>query len=143
VPTTIELELLASGMNNSWAYAEIMLINPETEEATVIGVEADYYSGVDGGESWSEGSNPGSQTVGGVMGGKYLMQVNSQADVGGDPADTLKLTIREDVPLYRYVFFPLIFISLFPLINFIRRAAFEKKRWAESDHAPVESNSDD
>jgi hypothetical protein len=140
--TTIELQLNAIGMNNSWAYTEVLLINPETEEATVIGVEVDYYSGVDGGESWSEGSNPGKQTVGAVPGGKYLMQINSQVDPGGDPADRLTLSIREDVPLYRYVFIPLIFISLFPLINFIRRASFEKKRWAESDHAPVETESD-
>lgn len=140
--TTIEVELQASGMNNSWAYAEVLLINPETEEATVIGVEADYYSGVEGGESWSEGSNPGSQTVGAVPGGTYLMQINSQVDPGGDPADLLTLSIRADVPLYRYILIPLIFISLFPLINFIRRAAFEKKRWAESDHAPVESDDD-
>jgi hypothetical protein len=138
--TTIEVELQATGMNNSWAYAEILLINPETEEATVIGVEADWYSGVDGGESWSEGSNPGKQTVGAVPGGKYLMQVATQVDTGGDPADMLTLSIKEDVPLYRYVMLPLLFISLFPLVNFIRRAAFEKKRWAESDHAPVESD---
>ncbi|MFV8749401.1 DUF4178 domain-containing protein [Nannocystaceae bacterium ST9] len=140
--TTIELELQASGMNNSWAYAEVLLINPETEEATVIGVEAEYYSGVDGGESWSEGSNPGKQTVGGIPGGKYLMQVNNQVDPGGDPADMLTLDIREDVPLYRYVLIPLLVIFTFPLINFIRRAAFEKKRWSESDHAPVEANDD-
>mgnify|MGYP001168727655 CR=1 FL=1 len=139
-PTTLELELQASGMNNSWAYAEVLLVNPETEEATVIGVEAEYYSGVDGGESWSEGANPGHQTIGGIVGGKYLMQINSQIDPGGDPADMLTLSIREDVPLYRYVLVPLIFISLFPLANLIRRAAFEKKRWAESDHAPVESD---
>ncbi len=140
--TTIEVELQATGMNNSWAYAEVMLINPETEEATVIGVAAEYYSGVDGGESWSEGSNPGHQIVGAVPGGKYLMQINSEADRGGDPADSLTLSIREDVLLLRYVFIPLVFILLFPLGNFIRRATFEKKRWAESDHAPVESESD-
>lgn len=140
--TTVEFSLQATGMNNSWAYAEVLLINPETEEATVVGVEAEYYSGVDGGESWSEGQNPGKQVVGAVEGGRYLMQVTSQIDMGGDPADLLTLAITEDVPLWRYVFLPLVFISLFPLVNLIRRASFEKKRWAESDHAPVESDSD-
>lgn len=140
--TTLEFELQTTGMNNSWAYAEVLLINPQTEEATVIGLEASYYSGVDGGESWSEGSSRASQTVGAVQGGTYVMQVTNQVDPGGDPADLLTLRVASDVPLWRYVVIPLLVIGLFPLINLIRRAAFEKKRWAESDHAPVESESD-
>lgn len=140
--TTIEVALQATGMNNSWAYAEVLLVNPQTEEATVIGVEAEYYSGVDGGESWSEGQNPGKQAVGAIAGGTYVMQVTSQIDTGGDPADMLTLSIQQDVPLWRYVVIPLLVIGLFPLVNLIRRASFEKKRWAESDHAPVESDSD-
>jgi hypothetical protein len=134
---TIELELTASGMNNSWAYTEVMLVDVLTEEAIGVGLEVDAYSGVDGGESWSEGTNPRRVLVGDVRGGKYLLQAQAQIDSAGDPADNLKLTIKRDVPVLRYVFVPLLFIAAFPLINLGRRMAFEGKRWASSDHAPT------
>lgn len=138
--TTLDVELRAAGMNNSWAYADVLLINPKTEEALALGVDVEWYSGVEGGESWSEGHNPNSQKIGGVEGGTYLLQINPQFDPGGDPADSITLTIKRDVPLTRYVFLPLLVILAFPLVHFIRRAAFEKRRWANSDHAPVTSD---
>jgi hypothetical protein len=75
--------------------------------------------------------------VGDVRGGKYILQVQAQIDGSGDPANALLLTIRRDVPVLRYLFLPLLFIALFPLINLGRRMAFEGKRWATSDHAPT------
>ncbi len=139
--STLEFDLRARGMNNSWAYAEVLLVDAETEEALALGLEVSYYSGVDGGESWSEGSLSKRQVVGGVKGGKYVLQVNPQIEKTGDPADSLQLTIKRDVPLLRYIFLPPLFILAFPLVNLIRRAAFETKRWATSDHAPSSSSS--
>lgn len=134
-PTTLAFELSAEGMNNSWAYAEILLVDADSEEALALGLEVDFYSGVEGGESWTEGSTTKTQVVGGVDGGKYILQVNPQFDTSGDPADYLNLTITRDVPLARYMFLPLIVIIAFPAMNLARRAAFEGKRWASSDHA--------
>lgn len=140
--STVEFELRAVGMNNSWAYAEILLVDSKSEEAIALGVEVDYWSGVDGGESWSEGNSTNSQVIGGVPGGSYLLQVSPQIDKGGDPADSLELTITRDVPLIRYMFVPLIVIIAFPAFNFARRAAFEAKRWATSDYAAGSSEED-
>jgi hypothetical protein len=134
---TIELELTATGMNNSWAYTEVMLVDVLTEEAIGVGLEVDAYSGVDDGESWSEGTNPHHVIVGDVRGGKYILQAQAQIDPSGVPAKNLKLTIKRDVPVLRYVFIPLLFIAAFPLINLGRRMAFEGKRWSTSDHAPT------
>ena len=33
----------------------------------------------------------------------------------------------------------MLFLVIFPFFTFMRRAAFETGRWAESDHAPVSS----
>ncbi len=140
---TLEIELQANRMNNSWAYADVMLIDAETEEAIAVGIEVDAYSGVEGGESWSEGTNPRTVLVGNVRGGKYYLQAQAQIDTSGDPADSLRLAIKRDVPVLRYIFLPLALIVLFPLINLARRMAFEGKRWATSDHAPTSDDSDD
>jgi hypothetical protein len=133
--STLEFELRAVGMNNSWAYAEIMLVDVESEQALGLGLEVDRYSGVSGGEAWSEGTNPRDTIVGGVEGGKYLLQVETKLDKAGDRADNLTLTIKRDVPLARYMFLPLLVIIIFPLINIGRKFAFEGKRWANSDYA--------
>jgi hypothetical protein len=142
-PSTLEVELRATGMNNSWAYAEVLLVDAKTEEAIAVGVEVDYYSGVDGGESWSEGRNPRSTVIGGVPGGEYVLQVNTQIDKSGEQAKQLHLKITRDVPLIRYMFLPLIVIIAFPAFNLARRAAFETKRWASSDHAGTPWYEDD
>lgn len=138
---SLEFELQAVGMNNSWAYADVMLVDPVTEEAIALGLEVDAYSGVDGGESWSEGTNPRTVVVGNVPGGKYVLQAAAQFDTAGDRADRLQLTIKRDVSLLRYVFLPLLIISVFPLFNLFRRLSFEAKRWSTSDH--VASSDDD
>ena len=132
---TLDIELAATGMSNSWAFAEIILVDPKTEEAIALGLEVDAYSGVDGGESWSEGTNPRSKTLGAIEGGTYTMQINTQAGTTGNPADGLRVTVKHDVPLGRYMFIPFLMIILFPAINLGRKLAFETKRWANSDHS--------
>jgi hypothetical protein len=37
----------------------------------------------------------------------------------------------------------LLFLLIFPIFTAMRRAAFEGRRWAESDHAPVSSDDSD
>ncbi|MCA9682510.1 MAG: DUF4178 domain-containing protein [Myxococcales bacterium] len=131
----LEFELSAHGMSNSWAYAEVLLVDASTEEAVSVGLEVDAWSGVEDGESWSEGTNP-KRVVAAVPGGEYLLQVGSSQDdtVGGDKADSLELRITRDVPLLRYALLPLLLIIAFPFINFMRKQAFETRRWANSDH---------
>ena len=136
---TLEFELTAVGMNNAWAFAEVMLVDSETEEAFALGLEVDAYSGVDQGESWSEGTNPRSSTLGAIEGGKYTLQVATQAETKTGPGinlpDGLRLKITHDVPLGRYIFLPFLIIIIFPALNLGRKLAFEAKRWANSDHA--------
>ncbi|GEM_PF-1752578 len=133
--SSLRFQLTGEGMGNSWAYAEVLLVDIDSEEALSVGLEVDAWSGVDQGESWSEGTNPKTVTTGGIEGGKYLLQISASADTSGDPADSLNLTITRDVPLWRYIFVPFFIIIAFPIINFVRRMAFETQRWSNSDHA--------
>lgn len=136
--TTLKFELQAQGMNNSWAEAEILLVDEAEEQAIGFVMGVDMWSGVEGGEAWSEGNNPRKGIIGGVEGGNYVLQVTPTIDRSGDPADRLQLSIKEDVTLARYMFLPLLVIILFPIVNFLRKNAFEHKRWSNSDHASWE-----
>jgi hypothetical protein len=153
--TAIDLRFTASPLDNSWAYAEVMLVNLATEEATGFGVEVEWYHGVDGGESWSEGSSTNTVTVGGLAGGKYLLQIHPQRDtanlpsppatdafsvpvfpIGGVGASPTSYSVRvtEDVYLTRYSVLAVCLILFFPLLSLVLGRSFEKRRWHQSDY---------
>jgi DNA-directed RNA polymerase subunit RPC12/RpoP len=145
--TTLELELSAQPLSNSWAYADVMLISQATEEAIGIGATVEEWHGTDGGESWREGDTSTSVAVGGVPGGKYLLQIVPQSGTepvagapppGQKPPAPLKLSVRlrQDVALWRYILLPLLVILAFPFLNFMLGRVFEGRRWAKSDYAP-------
>ncbi|MCH9684627.1 MAG: DUF4178 domain-containing protein [Deltaproteobacteria bacterium] len=138
--TTLELKFTARPLSNQWAYVDVMLVSQVSEEAIGFGATAEEWHGVSGGESWREGSNTETVTVGGVEGGKYLLQITPQAGAAaGKPAPTdlkLAVRIRRDVVLLRYMVLPLLFIIAFPIIGFMAGRVFEGRRWANSDYAP-------
>jgi hypothetical protein len=146
--TAIEITLSAQPLEQSWAFAEVMLVNLATEEAVAVGVEVEYYSGVDGGEHWSEGSSRRTVTVGDVAGGKYLLQIHTQRDTTNLPAGdapiysplgrsptAYSVQIVEDVYLVRYSVLALSIILFFPLLSLLLGRSFETRRWRNSDYA--------
>ncbi len=147
-PTAIEFIFSADPLDNAWAYADVMLVNLATEEAVGFGVEASYYHGVDGGESWSEGSSRGAVTLGNVIGGEYLLQLQPQRDTSslGDASifalgatrspTSFGITLIEDVHLTRYSVLALLVILGLPMFGSLMGWIFERRRWKNSDYAP-------
>lgn len=137
--TTVELRLTAQPLSNAYAYAEVMLVSQASEEAIGLGLTAEEWHGSEDGESWREGDDAPTVVVGGVEGGKYLLQVVTEAGgQPGQPAPTdlrLGLRVRQDVPLLRYVVLPLVLILLFPFLNFLMGRVFEGRRWSKSDYS--------
>jgi DNA-directed RNA polymerase subunit RPC12/RpoP len=138
--TSLDLRFSAQPLSNAWAYADVMLISQSSEEAIGIGATAEEWHGVEGGESWREGDQSQTVEVGGIPGGKYLLQIVPQAGAeAGQPVPTdLKLSVRlrQDVVLLRYILLPLLVILVFPFLNFMLGRIFEGRRWAKSDYAP-------
>jgi hypothetical protein len=137
-PATVEIAAVA-GVDNSWVYCDCALVNPELGTAYPFGVEVSYYHGVEDGESWSEGSRSETVSLGAIPNGKYLLQVER----GDDSPLPIRLTITRDVPMLRFPCCSLVLLVIFPLFVLLRRSQFETRRWAESDHAPQSSSSDD
>lgn len=148
--SAIEVTLTADPLANSWAYADVLLVNVATEQAVGFGIEASYYHGYDGGESWSEGSTVATVAIGGVEGGQYLLQIHPQRDTtnldnsafsgpsGVNSPRTYDIRIVQDVYLTRYSALALNIILFFPLLGLLLGWAFERRRWHNSDYAPSE-----
>ncbi len=60
-----------ASLSNEWIETALTLVNEASGEEREFGVVSEYYSGVDNGYSWAEGSNMGTVGVSSVPGGRY------------------------------------------------------------------------
>jgi hypothetical protein len=127
----------AAAVDNHWLYAGYALINEQTGTAYDFGREISYYHGVDGGESWSEGSQSDEVVLSSIPAGRYYLRIEPQSDV---PRIGYTVEVRRDEPQLWAMF--LVFGLLFmpPLVLGIRQHSFEVRRWAESDHPMTEES---
>lgn len=129
---------LSANVSNSWAYVEGDLINEETGLVQGFSIPVEYYFGVDGGESWSEGSNQSSTHISSLPAGRYTLRLEAQWEKWQQPL-TLSVKVQQGVPRILHIVLVLIAISIFPLLVAIRHYSFEVKRWADSDYSPFSS----
>ena len=119
---------------------DLMLVNKASGQAWPATRELAYYHGSDGGESWSEGSRNDEVVFLDIPPGTYYVTVDP------DIAPEKPVPVRDVIEVYsggagwsNFVMV-MLFLIIFPFFTFMRRAAFETGRWAESDHAPAGSS---
>ena len=128
-----------TSLDNNWIGLDLMLVNKASGQAWPATRELAYYHGSDGGESWSEGSRDDEVVFLDIPPGTYYVTVDP------DIAPEKPVPVRDVIEVYsggsgwsNFVMV-MLFLIIFPFFTFMRRAAFETGRWAESDHAPVSS----
>jgi hypothetical protein len=126
-----------AAVNNSWIFLNMALINEETEKAYDFGREISYYSGVDGGESWSEGSRSDEAVLPTIPAGHYYLRIEPESESSSMP---YKVEVYRDVPSWTYFFIAISILTVFPFFQWARRRQFEAARWSDSDH-PMGSRS--
>ena len=132
----------SSTVNGSWLYVGMSLVNDETGQVINVGREVSYYAGVDGGESWSEGSRIDDARISAVPSGKWFLRVEFDGPDAGTEIDWI-IDVRRDIPGFLWWAIALGVFLLPPVFVTFRSAAFETTRWAESDFAPRSSSNDD
>ena len=134
-----------AGVNNSWLYVEGDLVDEQTGRFQSFELPIEYYHGVDGGESWSEGSQKRSAYLAAPPKGKYTLALGVQWQDGQTPPPLL-VRVREGVFRWPYFILALLGISVLPAIAILRHLSFESQRWKDSAHSPFgqwESSDDD
>ena len=105
-----------------------------TGAAYGFGLQSDYYHGVDGGESWSEGARARTNFIGPVPAGRYVLRLEPELETGKAPP-YYDIRLRSGVPRMAHLVLVLLFLLLGPLALAVSKVRFESRRWAESDYA--------
>ena len=127
-----------SGVDNTWLYVEGDLINDATDDVQSFSLPVEYYHGVDGGESWSEGSQDPGIHLSALPEGQYVLRLEAQWERWQQPA-TVRVQIEQGVPRIAHLLVAMLFVSVIPLFVAIHQFSFEKRRWADSDYSPFGS----
>ena len=136
IEITIDTDLM-----QDWKVFNVALLEESGVRGYEIEREVSYYSGVDGGESWSEGSRSDRAIIAAVPSGKYYLRVDAEGGAGGN--FNYGITVRRDVARVFPFIAAFLLLIVPPVIVWIMHHSFESKRWAESDHAPVEEEEEE
>ncbi len=131
-----------TSLDNNWIGLDMMLVNKATGAAWPAARELSFYSGYDGG-SWTEGSREDEVVFLNIPAGTYYLTLDP--DMAPDKPVAVRDTVEVHTASAGWSNFVLvmIFLIIFPIFTAMRHAAFEARRWAESDHAPVSSDDAD
>jgi len=139
-PSTVEVKTSAP-VSNEWIYLNYALINDNTGQAWDFGREVSYYYGRDSDGSWTEGKQEDTVVIPSVPPGHYYLRVEPEAD----PAlRSIPYTVSVTRDVHPMGIYGLAFLALLiPALMISWRAyAFERSRWSESDHPPIQFTSD-
>ena len=140
-PGNVEARIFAP-TDNTWVFVDAVLLEESTGQAYGFGLQSDYYHGVDGGESWSEGSRSRTVYVGRVPAGRYVLRLEPELEPGKAPP-YYDVRLRSGVPRFAHLMAVLVLLLLGPVGLAISKARFEGRRWAESDYAGGSGESED
>ncbi|NVB84143.1 MAG: DUF4178 domain-containing protein [Kofleriaceae bacterium] len=124
-----------TNLANNWAYVVASLVNTNTGDVVTADASMEYYSGVEDGESWSEGNQSASKVVSPVPAGDYALRLEMQhgATTGDVP---MTVRVRQGVFRGRYLAIALGALGIPFLIIGIYSYSFERKRWTNSSQGP-------
>ncbi|MDQ3651037.1 MAG: DUF4178 domain-containing protein [Acidobacteriota bacterium] len=133
-----------ANVDNNWLYVAGDLINEETGLVQQFELPIEYYSGVEDGESWTEGERDPAAHLSSLPAGKYTMRLEVQWDKERPPAAAV-LTVKLEQGVARGVnfFLALFALSVLPLIVLVKQIMFEWRRWQDSSFNPYQSGDGD
>lgn len=130
----VEVNAFAN-VDNNWLYVDGNLVDELTGHFESFDLPLEYYHGVDGGESWSEGKRGRSIYLAHPPKGRYTLALSLQWQPGQTPP-MLHVKVREGVFRWTYFFLALLAISIGPVFALIRQFSWESERWKDSANSP-------
>jgi hypothetical protein len=134
--STVEVKTYAP-VDNHWMYLNYALINQDTGQAWDFGREVSYYHGYDSDGSWTEGKQNDTVVISSVPPGRYYLRIEPEADPSL-PSIPYTVDVTYDVPVFGIYGIAFLALLVPALIISFRAYTFERSRWSESDHPPMQ-----
>lgn len=129
-------------VDNSWVWAGIVIVGPDEAPVHELSLDVGRFSGVEDGESWSEGSDSDGTMFKLTAPGAYRLFVDGEGGGGaeGEPSHNEPITLRvyENVGLVRWYLLWAAALAVVPIAAFAWARSREARRWA-----PVTESDDD
>jgi hypothetical protein len=122
-------------LDNSWLFLQGDLISETTGQVQPFALSLEYWSGVEDGEHWTEGSRVQSEYLSAVPAGDYTLRFEAQWKDFTAPASP-QVVIKQGVFRVEHLIIVFLLLSIFPLFARLRLAIDEKSRWADSEFSP-------
>lgn len=129
--------IINSFLDNNWIEANFTLINETTGEQYYFGQALEHYSGYEDGYAWSEGSNTETVTVPEISAGTYHYNIEITND-SVKRFQVLHVEVIEGVSLMSNFWITLLLILVVPVITWLLKSNFDRRRWYNSDYSPYD-----
>ena len=126
-------------VDNSWLEVQGDIIDANTNESVGFSLPVEYYHGVEDGEAWSEGDKtPSTYLSAPPTTGNYMLGLEVRWEKWQQPA-TVTVRVEQGYPHASYMFVTMVFLCVIPVGVAFYQLSFEKRRWADSDYSPYQS----
>ncbi|GAA4052923.1 hypothetical protein GCM10022409_44850 [Hymenobacter glaciei] len=128
---------LNTTLNNQWLELPVSLVNEQTGQGFEFTKNIEYYSGVEGGENWTEGRRDTDAVLSRVPAGRYHLNFYPITEAG-PAAPEIVVTVVANPFLWSNFFIALLSLLIYPVWLYMRRASHETGRWSQSDYGPTQ-----
>jgi len=126
----------SSNVDNSWANAQVSLVNETTNEEEIAQKDIEYYHGYTDGENWKEGSTNTTFNICGVAQGKYhLVIIPMKQDTDYANQNMNINAVWNESSAWNFIWSLVFLGGIFAIIFFLKKN-FEQRRWENSDFTP-------
>ena len=135
----IRVTVSAPGLRNSWLHVDGDLFHDESGVMQSFAASPEYYSGIEGGESWTEGNRTERAYLSAMPAGKYTLRLEAHRQ---HPQNGIAfhVTVAQNVFRWSYLLVALGLLAIVPACVAFFRFRFEAQRWENSsipDSRPV------
>jgi hypothetical protein len=124
---------------NGWLFIEGDLIEDANGHMQPFGIPFSYYSGVDEGEAWHEGSHEDSAYLSAQPAGRYSLRLEVEREKGEKP-ERIRIKVEQGAARMWDWLMALILLSLLPLGVACYHLWFSIQRWKDSQTANVSAS---
>lgn len=129
----LEIDLRTT-LNNQWLELPVSLVNEQTGQGFEFTKNIEFYGGVEGGESWTEGDREADAVLARVPPGRYHLNFYPFTEKGVAP--TIDVLVTTIPAVWSNFFIVLGLVLVFPAVWAFHSMTMERERWFQSDYNP-------